>query len=53
MLGKPSGKKSAFFMEIFRKGGGSDPIHNFGTHFLCTKIYGILGEKEGGVRGVP
>ena len=23
--------------------GGLDPIHNFGTHFLCTKSYGILG----------
>ena len=38
-----------------RKAGGGrgvgniDPIHNFGTHFLCTKGYGILGEKGGGV----
>ena len=46
-------KKNTFFMEIFRKGGGgADPIHNFGTHFLCTKSYGILCEKGGG-RGVP
>ena len=29
--------------------GNIDPIHNFGTHFLCTKGYGILGEKGGGV----
>ena len=28
--------------------GNIDPIHNFGTHFLCTKGYGILGEKGGG-----
>ena len=36
---------------IRREGGGVgniDPIHNFGTHFLCTKGYGILGEKGGG-----
>ena len=39
-------------MEIFRKGGeGSDPIHNFGTHLLCTKSYGIFGEKGGGEGG--
>ena len=31
------------------EGGGEDLglIHNFGTHFLCTKSYGILGEKGG------
>ena len=30
-----------------REVGNIDPIHNFGTHFLCTKGYGILGEKGG------
>ena len=29
--------------------GDLDLIHNFGTHFLCTKSYGILGERGGGV----
>ena len=38
-------------MEIFRKGGGFDPVHNFGTHLLCTKSYGILGENEEGKGG--
>ena len=37
-------------MEIIRKGEGlSDPIYNFGTHLLCTKSYGIFGEKGGRV----
>ena len=35
-------------MKIFLKGvGDANPIHNFGTHLLCTKSYGILGEKRG------
>ena len=36
---------------VRREGGRGDldPIHNFGTHFLCTKSYGILGERGGGV----
>ena len=35
---------------VRREGGRGDLdlIHNFGTHFLCTKSYGILGEKGRG-----
>ena len=35
-------------MEIFRKGGGSDPIHNFATHFLCSKVMEFLPKIRGG-----
>ena len=48
-LGKPSRKKSSLVMEIFRKGGeGSDPIHNFATHFLCSKVMEFLPKIRGG-----
>ena len=37
-------------MEIFRK-GGSDPIHNFATHFFCVAKLWNFGLKGGGEGG--